>query len=203
MSQESKIFCIGLNKTGTTSIHKAFELLGLSSVHFKSDSGNIKKIIKDNHEGGRPLLAGISQYKAYSDWNVASTNHLYKELDLQHPNSKFILTTRDMEGWLKSREKHVMRNFSKRNNPTESAPIVNLGAWREEFEAHHLDVQEYFKNRPGDLLIFDVTKGDEWKKLCAFIGVGVPSRPFPKKNRANKSTESSGVLHRVRKFFRL
>ncbi|MGY0649987.1 MAG: sulfotransferase, partial [Paraglaciecola chathamensis] len=30
-----KIFCVGLNKTGTSSLHDAFLMLNIESVHFK------------------------------------------------------------------------------------------------------------------------------------------------------------------------
>ena len=45
MSKDQKIFCIGLNKTGTTTLHEAFLILGVSSVHYECDAGNIKEII--------------------------------------------------------------------------------------------------------------------------------------------------------------
>jgi hypothetical protein len=41
-----KIFCIGLNKTGTSSLHEAFQVLGINSVHYKDDKGFVLAIFK-------------------------------------------------------------------------------------------------------------------------------------------------------------
>jgi len=32
------------------------------------------------------------------------------------------------------------------------------------YKKHNEEVLEYFKHRPQDLLIMDITKGDEWEK---------------------------------------
>jgi len=45
-------------------------------------------------------------------------------------------------------------------------------------------VLEYFKNRPNDLLIFAITEGDGWEKLCPFLGEKRPNTPFPYVNKA-------------------
>ena len=103
----NKIFGVGLNKTGTTSIAKALEILGFDSVHFVSKKGNIKNIIEKNGQNAQPLLNGIEEYDAYLDWNRPQTNHFFKKFDLQYPDSKFILHTRPMEDWIKSRYQHV------------------------------------------------------------------------------------------------
>lgn len=103
-----KIFCIGLNKTGTTSLHKAFEILGYNSVHYSSKEGNIQNIITNNYKDNALLLKGLEHYDVILDWNDESILDLYKVFDQQYPNSKFILNTRDLDGWINSREKHVL-----------------------------------------------------------------------------------------------
>ena len=190
MSNKTKIFCIGLNKTGTSSLHEAFKILGYNSVHFKDDQGNnIKTIIRDNYLNGDNILKGLEQYDAFSDWDRIDTHKCFKEFDQQYPNSKFILNTRSLKDWLKSRKKHVMRNQErKRKNP--DLPIkwfkVNRRAWAKHYKRHHREVYNYFKGRENELLVFDVTKGDGWEKLCSFLEVKVPEIPFPRKNVAAK-----------------
>ncbi|WP_025007224.1 sulfotransferase family protein [Marinilabilia salmonicolor] len=186
----NKIFCIGLNKTGTTSLHDAFLKLGIQSVHCNEKNGrHIKPIIKDNYESGNKLLQGIEHYDAYSDWNIPSTNHLFIELDKQYPNSKFILNTRDMNSWIKSREKHVKRikNLDKLQEKYPDNPWYNIdkNAWEEEFRNHHKKVLDYFANRKDDLIVFDVTNGDSWEKLCNFLNKDIPNKPFPVSNKGN------------------
>ncbi len=203
MKKNSKIFCVGLNKTGTSSLHEAFQILGFKSVHFYCEKGNIKDIIENNYKNGDDLLLGISNYDAYLDWNHPSTNHLYKEFDQQYPGSKFILNTRNMEDWLQSREKHVLRdpNLKKKQYLYPEDPWYNINkeAWKIEFENLHKDVLEYFKNREKDLLIFNVADGDSWEKLCPFLGLDILDGVFPMKNKAPKKS----YLRKVKNFLRL
>jgi 3'(2'), 5'-bisphosphate nucleotidase len=44
------------------------------------------------------------------------------------------------------------------------------------------EVATYFRDRPNDLLIIDVTAGEGWEKLCPFLGKPIPDLPFPKAN---------------------
>jgi hypothetical protein len=113
---ERKIFCIGLNKTGTTSLHDAFKILGLKSAHYKDDKGNnIKDVIQNNYLEGNNILKELEEYDVFSGWDKAPHSiDIFKEFDKQYPNSKFILNTRDINSWLDSREKHVLRNIEKK-----------------------------------------------------------------------------------------
>lgn len=186
---ENKIFCIGLNKTGTSSLHAAFEILGLKSVHFRDDEKrNIKDIIENNYFNEINIIEGLTHYNAFSDWDrYPTTIPIFKEFDKQYPNSKFILNIRDLEPWLKSRVKHVERNQQvMRENPSRNLTwlTIDIEGWTKEYNLHYNAAFEYFKDRPNDILTFDVTKGDGWDKLCPFLDLEKPNIPFPKKNVA-------------------
>ena len=134
-----KVFCIGLNKTGTSSLHEAFKILGLKSIHFVDGKNiNIKEIILDNYLKGNDILKGLEEYDAFSDWDKAPyTVDIYKEFDKQYPNSKFILNTRDLNCWLDSREKHVRRNrIIKLKHPWEGSSWLKIDrkAWELQFQ---------------------------------------------------------------------
>jgi len=186
----NKIFGVGLNKTGTTSIAKALDILGFKTVHWQSKKGNIKHLIEQNDQMDQPLLKGIERYDAYLDWNHPRTNHLFKKLDFQYPNSKFILHTRPLEDWIKSRYQHVQSipNLKKWQKKYPDNPWYNLDveAWKKEYKTHHSDVNSYFKDRPDDLLIFDLFAGDSWEELCDFLQVKKPNTEFPIENKADK-----------------
>jgi hypothetical protein len=203
MEKGAKIFCIGLNKTGTTSLDHAFQILGLKSVHYVGKEGNIKKIIARNQEQGNPLLKGIEKYDAYSDWSYHTNLELFKEFDRLYPNSKFILTIRDLEGWLRSREKHVTRDplhkKKLKKDPDNPWYKVDKEAWTKDYHEHHKNVLEYFKDRKQDLLVFDVTKGDGWDTLCPFLDMSVPEEPFP---RANTAKRSDSRFWKTKKFLK-
>jgi|AntRauTorckE5430_2_1112549.scaffolds.fasta_scaffold00173_1 hypothetical protein len=193
---KTKIFCVGLNKTGTSSLHVAFEMLGLKSVHWKDDNGlNIKTKIGENFLNGINILDGIERYDAFSDWDMGTSHQVFKEFDKQYPNSKFILNTRDIGGWLDSREKHVKRNQQKKSeNPDADITwlTVDREAWKLQYERHHEEVYNHFKERKSELLTFDVTKGDGWEILCPFLDLPIPQSPFPKANVASQK----GTLRR-------
>ncbi len=95
-----RIFNIAFNKSGTTSLTRAMELLGYRSAHHREKSVRIAEIIKSNQSRGEAPLHGLD-HTFFSDFNG---HFFYRDLDLAYPNSKFILTVRDMEDWLASRE---------------------------------------------------------------------------------------------------
>jgi hypothetical protein len=194
-----KIFCIGLNKTGTSTLHKAFEILGLKSVHYMDDKGNnIKEIITTNFLEGNNILKGIEKYEVYSDWDQSpNTVAIFKEFDKQYPNSKFISNTRELQSWLDSRESHVKRNQeNKLKNPELDVKWLKIDRkkWENQYKAHYSEIKNYFENREKDLLVFDVVGGDGWEKLCQFLDLPIPNIPFPRKNFA---TEKRLILNEI------
>ena len=111
---------------------------------------------------------------------------LYKELDREFPDAKFILTVRDTQGWLKSICDHFGSAPSQMQQLTYgeefSAPIGNEDHYCKIYEAHNEDVKAYFKDRPDDLLVLNLSEGNTWHTICEFIGVPTPDKPFPKAN---------------------
>lgn len=161
---------IGLGRTGTNSFCEALTLLGYDRqrVAHNPPFENLKKL-----EGGADN--GITLF--------------YKYLDYKFPGSKFVLLWRSIEPWLRSTE------FISARHPVtsrdEDIPIMRrmmiyetVGFDREKFTAayhrHHADVRRYFASRPGDLLEMNIVEhNDGWDKLCPFLGLPVPSVPFP------------------------
>lgn len=179
-----KIFCIGLNKTGTTTLHQAFETIGVRSLHWGGPASG-KKVGKALREG-RGLVDDFEDYDAFSD--IAALSKRYRLLDEQYPGSRFILTTRPMEGWVESRRAHVVRNQERagRGEYTGTFLTIEPDAWRAEFIEHHQQVADYFAGRP-DLLTMRITEGDGFDVLCPFLGLPVPKEPFPWRHKADAS----------------
>lgn len=169
----NKIFVIGLSKTATNSVCIALEDLGLSMIHYP----------------GPNLFGDINHVDGAAD---LPTVRYFKELNLRFPGSKFILTVRPLDSWLKSVESH----FKRRTPDTLSAwgkecrEVVygsmqfDRALFREKYMSHLDEVQEYFKDRPQDLIHFNVFDGDGWSKLMTFVGADgpVPEEPFPTSN---------------------
>lgn len=176
-----KIFGIGLSKTGTTSLASALEILGYRTKDYPGlqaytpgDLSSIDARLLDGHD-------------ALTDTPIPS---FYRELDRHYPGSKFILTVRDMDGWLLSCRKQFTAKQAEKQNDAHNRLFIDLydtavfdeARFRAGYERFVAGVREHFAARPQDLLVLDVAAGQGWKELCAFLGKPVPQQPFPKAN---------------------
>jgi hypothetical protein len=192
----NKIFGIGMHKTATTSLHHALEIMGFDSWHWLS-AHTAKAIWREmNNDGTSPT---IDRYDALSDLPIPM---LYKQLDEAYPGSKFVLTLRDEESWLDS----VRRHFSDRN-PWRAGwsqdPFTNrvhqvlygrqdfhAGIFRERYRRHNREVFDYFRDRPGDLLVMEMgvegARPTNWEALCKFVDAPRPLMPYPSANGGSR-----------------
>lgn len=181
--KDHKVFCIGLGKTGTTSLKEAMRILGYRTIRL-------------------PL-----QWQGISDFDVALPGisaAMYEDLDAAYPGSKFILTVRDIGRWLKSVEHDIQRKKDVVQDRMEEREKIQLLLYgtaefdRKRFEqayCKHLErVEDYFKKRPDDLLVLDITTDAGWDRLCGFLGEPVPDVPFP---HTNKATDLDDLLLRL------
>lgn len=185
-----KIFCIGLNKTGTRSLHSALQILGFRSVHWGRDDPRaaraqgprLRAAVESSLRQGRPLLDGLPHADAYSDILALSTN--FDVLDRQYPLSSFILTVRDVGSWIESRRSHVQANIERKARGEYDGGFLDIDeeAWAAEMQSHIARVTAYFSDRPADLLVMNITAGDAWEVLCPFLGVPIPDAPFPRRS---------------------
>lgn len=171
-----KVFCIGLHKTGTTSLHRAFLRLGLRSRHYFPDE------------------VSLDQFDCFSDLPIPL---MYKELDRRSPGSKFILTTREKSAWLAScRRWFLQRPFAdpphvqSRLQECYGIETFDEEAFSRVYDNHHREVREYFRSRPNDLLEYSVVDGPHWEPLCHFLGLPVPKFPFPHANEFRPPTDT-------------
>jgi hypothetical protein len=183
-----KVFGIGLNKTGTSSLHRALELLGYRSLHGGGLDAHQRMVraIDD----GEPLLRYIDpEPEAISD--VLALTYYFHVADVQYPGSKFILTLRDVDDWVDSRRRHVERNQRMKDAGEYDGPFltVDLDTWAVEYRRHEAVVRAYFADRPGDLLAFRPVDAD-WEPLCTFLDHPVPDTPFPWENRDRRAVPS-------------
>jgi hypothetical protein len=204
----NKIFCIGLNKTGTTSLAQALEILGYRTVHHGSiDFGaDLRLALRQN----KPLFTYASRKLADADaWaDVMAITRNYEVVDREFPGSKFILTTRPLDGWLDSRERHVQRNLDKvRRGDLRAWTTIDRPEWTRLWEEHHRGVLEYFAGRDNDFLVLNGNEG--WDPLVEFLGVDRPDVAFPQVNvnridNVNQTKSSQRPVHpatvRLRRF---
>lgn len=185
----TRIFGIGMHKTGTTSLHAAFEILGYDSAHWNSAPW-AKAIWREVRKDGRSPT--LEKHYALSDLPFPV---LYEQLDKAYPGSKFILTTRAEGKWIKSVENHFDAHFNpvregwgrdvfshRIHNEIYGRMDFDAETFRAVYRKHNAAVLEYFKDRPNDLLVMNVDRGDGWDKLCPFLDKAIPSDPYPIRN---------------------
>lgn len=170
-----KIFCIGDLKTGTTSLFKALKILGYKPCRMFEISYFNKELYKKNSYQGYISKIKRSNYDAFVDFPI-SFREVYKKIDEEIPNSKFILTIRDKEDFAKSYSNYFKHAY------WSSTDEKSLKIRVDDFEKYNNERIEYFKNQPEKFLIFDVFSGDSWEKLCKFLDKPIPKKRFPHKN---------------------
>jgi len=197
---EGKIIGTGFQKTGTSSLREALKILGYK-VKDTSSRPLIPILKGDYHK----VLKMIRNFDAVEDtpWYM-----IYKELDKRIPGSKFILTIRDEESWYKSVSRHIglLRNPSHEwiYGRGKGLPMQDKENTIQVYQKHCREVMEYFKDRPGDLLVVDFTQGDGWEKLCGFLKIPIPEIPFPHANQWQVKTARQDYYGHKKnlKFFR-
>lgn len=172
----NKVFAVGFNKTGTTSLHYLFKSLGLRSYH------GLEWRSCNNYE----LL---SSYDCFSD---GIPKDLAK-LDSSFPGSKFILQVRELDNWVYSRLAHIERNKRlgrfKAGNPKWDNTEHAIKSWIKKRNEHHKYVLSYFKNRKSDLLVINYIRDkDVVNKIIQFLGFSGNIDHKPQENVNLKGT---------------
>jgi hypothetical protein len=95
----SKVFGIGFNKTGSTSLETIFRLYGFDCPNQQEQE---IRTVRQAYQGNyAPLQDFVSRYDAFQDQPFSQFD-IFVAIDALFPNSKFILTERDPEAWFES-----------------------------------------------------------------------------------------------------
>ena len=200
-----KVFCVGGNKTGTSSMARALTEMGL----VMGVQSLAERLVPDwARRDFRRLFLYCRTAQAFQDVPF-SLPFTFQALDQRFPGSRFILTIRHSPAeWYDSLVRFHAAMFGGGKTPSlddlRAARYVRPGYLHEcnrllhdtpesdpynrevlmaSYAAHNRAVIEYFRHRPGDLLVLNVAEADAYPKLCAFLGRPVVARPFPWVNR--------------------
>jgi len=201
-----KIFCIGRNKTGTTSLKKL-----LKDLDFKvAPQQEAEFMIKDWHQGDYSNIIKFVKKKGQAFQDIPfSLPNTFKVMDEEFPNSKFILTIRDSsEVWYESLTSFHAKVFGNGSLPTKedllNAKYRRKGfAWEVnrclhntpendlyhketlmiEYERHNQSIIDYFKNKPDKLLVINIKQKDAANKIAAFLGLESEKLEMPWENK--------------------
>ncbi len=185
-----KIFCIGLSKTGTTTLTTALRMLGFHAMHFVNSLTREVLRVEDAY-----LCDGLT------DTPVCV---FFEALYHMFPNSKFIYTVRALENWEASFTAHyryyhnssgfdgIGEILSTRGAATrgqERAAIyaslfAGHGNAIAAYRAFDARVRGFFGRHDASRLFeLDIAAGAGWPQLCAFLDRPVPAAAFPWRNK--------------------
>lgn len=201
-----KIFGVGANKTGTTSLNTAMKELGFTVGYQGKAEGLIHYWAQRDFN---PIIKYCHSAQFFQDIPF-SLPYTYIALDYAFPNSKFILTVRDdEEQWYNSITNFHAKKWGRENRiPTQedlqSANYIYKGyPWEANrlifdtprsdpynkelliqfYKGHNREIIKFFRHRPNDLLVVNVAEEGALKMLCDFLGVSSNHKKFPWNNR--------------------
>jgi hypothetical protein len=208
-----KVFCVGANKTGTTSIGKALVDLGFVLGNQRAAE---KLVLAD---WGRRDFSKIIEYcrtaQAFQDAPF-SYPYTYQAVDMAFPRSKFVLTVRDSsDQWYNSFIRFQAKMWSDghalptkkdlqnafylyKGRPWETKKLVyntpeeqpyHKQTMISHYERQNASVVEYFRMRPNDLLVLNLSDKGGYQRLCGFLGVQSDQTEFPWENKTNASAD--------------
>lgn len=189
-TKAGKVFGLGLSRTGTRSLTSALQILGYDCSHYPIDEDTYVELSNGQYD-----LTLLKYHDGLTDITVAP---FFEQFDKAYPGSKFVLTVRDTDAWLKSCSRHWYNRpaFKDTKDPDEEVHLrmrqflraAVYGCYNfvpnrfvSVYERHVRTVMEYFKDRPEDLLIIDVCSGEGFEKLAPFLKRPIPTEPFPHK----------------------
>jgi hypothetical protein len=170
-----KVFQIGLNKTATRSIFLLFKRSGYKSVHWSK--GLLAEDIAAKSNTGEVPLTDWNDTVLFTDIESVHTTaepiegyKYFEFLDQMYPDAKFILNTRDVNSWLRSRMLHREGKYFRYfvHHFGTSDPIEIMQRWKASWQDHHDAVRDYFADKPGKLLEFEIGV-DDGEKLRDFF----------------------------------
>lgn len=205
-SRGLRVIGAGMGRTGTASLKRALETLGFGPCH------HMDEVVKHPAEvptweaaarGKKPDWASfMAPWGSAVDFPAAL---YYRELMTTFPDAKVILTVREPKSWYQSVGETIHPALTRFPNRVISPflPYVSGPGRVMAKTSFHTDVLERFAERdhvlgkfaewneevkrvvPAErLLVFEAKDG--WEPLCKFLGVPVPSEPYP---RVNDSAE--------------
>ncbi|MBR9860077.1 hypothetical protein GYB22_04905 [bacterium] len=198
MKESGKIFGVGFQKTGTSTLREALKLLGYSVKDTST-----RALIPIMKEDWAKVKSMLDPFDAAEDtpWYI-----IYKKLDELYPGSKFILTEREPESWYNSVNRHIgdLRDAQHEwiYGRGKGLPKDDKENTIRVYTEHNAEVKRYFQDRPNDLLVVDFTKGEGWKELCEFLGREMPQAELPHYNKWSKKDEDRSSLAMRFKFWR-
>ena len=188
----SKIFIIGLPRTGTTSVCHAFLEFGIATAHTAYTSHCFEN------------ATAIADTPVFND---------YPALDSHYPGAKFIYLAREKTPWIASIRQLLLRMHTNLTRPDGGFNIhikrcylttftdlsidnINQDDYLTKcYNTHLANAREYFKHRSNDYLEIDIAKPQSFAQLTAFLDIKSERTDFEKMNIGGKVTAWNDIKH--------
>lgn len=217
----------GWGRTGTESLKEALEILGYGRCYHMFELLKRTRHVprwEALSRGERPDYEDLFRgFRSGVDFPIAK---YYRELAAEYPNAKVILSVREPSAWYRSASKTILRGV-----PRPMLAVAwtlglfspNLRGMRRMIDWIDGDLfTGFFEGRMKDeayitarfvawneevkrtiaaerLLVYEVKDG--WEPLCAFLGVPVPSVPFPRNNDSESFDKRTSITNVLREFW--
>lgn len=213
----SKIFCISMQRSGTTSVGDFFNYFGYPTANYSKNRSNLWSEYWFN--GDFESIFNSKEFKSYQVFedNPWWSPDFYKVLYHRFPNAKFILMDRESDDWFNSmlshskgktlgntkrhckvyrREAEFYRNldFSKGFMP-KKIKIDNLMElsgndehYKSVYKLHTREVIDFFRLKKSEVFFYcNLYDKDKWYKLGIFLEIDVPKNFEMHSNQTNKN----------------
>lgn len=170
---DAKVFCIGFNKTGTTTVGKSLELLGYRNSSFN------KKVWSKYYKKGKidKVIKYTAKFESFDDLPWLKED-MIPILDRTFPNSKFIYLEREAEDWKQSMETRSYKMTGSKRDGDKAY---------EKYLRHQEFIHKYFKDFPTDRFIkLNVNDPNAFEKLAVFLKKPIVQSAFPVYNKTSE-----------------
>lgn len=210
---KQKIFCVGMNKTGTTSLEAALKILG-----FKMGVQEDAELLLEDwaKRDFKRIIAYCKTADAFQDIPF-SLEYTYQILDQMFPGSRFILTKRNNgDEWYESLLRHHTVIVGKNRVPTpddlkefsyrhkgwlwlyhkfvfdaDETTLFDKHTYLQVYHRHNALVLDYFKYRSEDLLVLKPSEPSAMELLCEFLKIKYCGQSFPYLNKSKPDSVES------------
>lgn len=202
-----KVFCIGANKTGTSSLEMFFRSIGYKVGDQEKGELLLKEWSVRNFE---PIIKLAKTADFFQDIPF-SCPYTYQALDMAFPDAKFVLSVRDTPGqWYQSLvqahynlvgQKRIpscedLKQFRYRhkgwlydslklisgiaeNNPYDEQTLIS---W---YIRHNEMIRQYFRYKDGKMLEINISAPNTAEMILDFLGIKYNNQRMPHLNQSN------------------
>lgn len=193
MAKPFKVFGIGLNRTGTSTLKIALRQMGYK--HCRRQRSLVNQYFKQDWAA---IFQEVDHYESFDDWPWPL---MYRQILAKYGDqARFVLTKRATpEIWINSLKSHaeVTPNHGSRKriygHPYPHGVEAQHMLY---YEKHNADARRFFAQSNASTQLLEVCwdTGDAWPELAGFLGQRAPDMEFPHVNRMVYSDGDEDVI---------